>query len=229
LPASQSGASGCAPCSARRTGGLAVGVPSRAIQSGTSGSADVGAGSEGSPPSRAARSNTGEIVCAPCVAGSLPKSRSQSGTLSSARGWTSGCSVGSVPRKRLNQSSDSPGAAGCAGGGVGVDGVGRAGAAGPAAGCSPLGFVGKDSPFLTTVVSEGFGSGLAAVIGTTRAPHESQKTLPGGFIFPHIGQRTPAAEGSAAPHSLQNRLASRLAAPQLSQRIISHSMGGPPQ
>jgi len=95
--------------------------------------------------------------------------------------------------------------------------VGRARAAGPVAGDSPLGFVGKDSPFLTTVVSEGFGSGPAAVIGTTRAPQESQKTLPGGFITPHIGQRTPAADGNAAPHSLQNRPASRLAAPQLGQ------------
>jgi hypothetical protein len=81
---------------------------------------------------------------------------------------------------------------------------------------------------LTTVLSAGLASWPAgAVIGLSRAPHEAHVTLSGGFIFPHIGQRCPAAKG--LPHFSQTWAVSRFDAPQFEQVIISHSSGGLPQ
>jgi len=87
-----------------------------------------------------------------------------------------------------------PGAAGCTGViGVGAGGVGRARAAGPSPAISPLGFVGKDSPFFDDgPFRRWFELGAGRRHRQPLARHKNHKRrLPGGFITPHIGQRTP--------------------------------------
>ena len=96
-------------------------------------------------------------------------------------------------------------------------------------GCSPTssdrcvasgGMVGEESP-LDEAGSGPAPSKAASLIGIRRAPHRSQSVLPAGFTSPHIGHRAPAPVDSGAPHSLQERLLSRLDAPHFIHPVIA--------